>query len=216
MSACSKCRRRHVTRYNLPACTGHRAFDGPGVRLPKPVPCKNPPMHGQHVCRYHGGAAPQNLAAGARAHGEEQAAKAMRRFGGPIDTTPTEALLDAVRWTAGYVAWLRDKVAEIDADRKLVWGVTKKKSGGDDRGVTREAGANAWLVLLGTWHDKLVRVCAEAIRAGIEERRVRLAEQQGALVADVIKRILDDLGLSDDQVALVSEVVPRHLRLLTA
>jgi hypothetical protein len=41
----------------------------------------------------------------------------MRRFGEPIDTTPSEALLDTVKWTAGYVAWLRDKVAPSRATR---------------------------------------------------------------------------------------------------
>ena len=53
-----------------------------------------------------------------------------------------------------------------------------------------------------------------AIKAGVEERRVRLAESQGELVAGVIRAILSDLGLTVEQQALVGEVVPRHLRLL--
>lgn len=211
MDACDKCGQVHVTRFGTPACSGHHSV---GHAVNPGGPCKNSPRDGQRVCNAHGGRAPQSVAAAQRNLANAEAEKLMRRFGGPVDTTPTEALLDTVRWTAGYVAWLRDKVAEIDTDRKLVWGVTRKKTGGDDRGVTRESGENAWLVLLGKWHDKLVKVCTAAIRAGIEERRVRLAESQGQLVADVIRGVLGDLALTADQQAKVAEVVPRHLRLL--
>lgn len=158
----------------------------------------------------------------------------MRRFGEPIEVNATEALLDTVRWTAGYVAWLREKVAAVESDDELVWGLTRRKTAvdntdihdddevaprkrafaGTDEGDTHEAKPNVWLVLLETWHDKLVRVCAETIKAGIEERRVRLAESQGALIAEVIRGILEDLHLTPAQQALVSEVVPRRLRLV--
>lgn len=169
-------------------------------------------MSGQDVCHAHGGRAPQNKAAAAKRLVEAEAVKSMRRFGEPIEVNATEALLDTVRWTAGYVAWLREKVASVESDADLVWGITRDKSEGDDRGVTMEAKPNVWLQLLETWHDKLVKVCTEAIRVGIEERRVRLAESEGALIAEVIRGILDDLHLSPEQQALVSEVVPRRLR----
>lgn len=57
-------------------------------------------------------------------------------------------------------------------------------------------------------------VCAAAIKAGVEERRGRLAEQHDELVAGAIRAILADLGLTPKQQVLASEVVPRHLRLL--
>jgi hypothetical protein len=173
-------------------------------------------MHGQAICDRHGGLAQQNKSAGERRQAEAKAEKVMRRFGEPVDTTPTEALLDAVKWTAGYVAWLRDKVSAITSDEKLVWGQERNKVGGEDRGVTYEAGPNVWLELLGTWSDRLVVVCREAIRCGIAERQVKLAEAQGALVVEVIRGILADLNLSKEQEALVAQVVPRHLRAVSA
>lgn len=48
------------------------------------------------------------------------------------------------------------------------------------------------------------------------EVRVQLAEAQGQQVAGAIRAILADLGLSADHQARVSEVVPRHLRLLAS
>lgn len=203
---CSRGRGDHVTRHGHPACAGHKSEKRGGAC------CRNSPASELAVCRYHGGAAGQAKAAGKRRQVEANAAKVMRRFGEPIDTTPTEALLDAVKWTAGYVAWLRDKVSSITSDEKLVWGQTRNKVGGEDRGVTYESGPNVWLELLGTWHDRLVKICAEAIKAGIEERRVRLAESQGALVADVIKAILADLKLTPAQQAKAGEVIPFRLR----
>lgn len=223
MTDCETCGQPHLDPSDRPTCSGHvkndRSTFDPATRrakpLPKPRPCRRLRPEWADAswkCRSHGGAAPQVQAAYERQRAEAQAEQVMRRFGGPIDTTPTEALLDAVRWTAGYVGWLREKVAEIDSDDDLIWGKTREKTGGEDWGSTHEAKPNAWLTLLGEWHDRLVKICAEAIKAGIEERRVRLAEQQGQLLADVIRRILADLNLSAEQEAMVSDVVPRHLR----
>ena len=63
--------------------------------------------------------------------------------------------------------------------------------------------------------DRLARYATAALRAGVEERRVRLAEDQGALVAQVIRRILDRLDLSEWQAEMVGSVVPEELRALS-
>lgn len=187
--------------------------------------CELWPMDGQTVCQKHGGRAPQNLKAAARRITEEKAAALVATYGLKIETTATDALLDEVKWTAGHVQWLRERVQEIEsealaggADREhpLVWGITREKSGGEDRGTTEEAAPNVWLRLYQQERAHLVKVCEAAIRAGIEERRVRLAESQGALVAEVIRKILGDLQLTPGQQALVSQVVPRHLRALAS
>ncbi|MEU5477444.1 hypothetical protein [Streptomyces mirabilis] len=186
--------------------------------------CGGMAMQGQEVCKVHGGNAKQNLAAAKRRITEEKARSLVETYGRKIETTATEALLEEVQWTAGHVAWLRARVQEIetvedagsDAENGLVWGTTRRKSGGEDRGVTEEAAPNVWLRLYQTERTHLVKVCSEAIRAGIEERRVQLAEQQGQLVAQAIRAILGDLGLTAEQQARVPEVVPRHLRALAS
>lgn len=187
--------------------------------------CTQPCASGQNVCRYHGGAAPQNKAKAKERIVEQKAAALMATYGLKVETTATEALLEEVQWTAGHVAWLRERVQEIegaalvegmDREHPLVWGVTKEKIGGEDRGTTEEAAPSIWLKLYQQERAHLVKVCSEAIRAGIEERRVRLAESQGALVAQAIRAILADLGLTTEQQARVAEVVPRHLRALAS
>ncbi|MFE2486054.1 hypothetical protein ACFXGR_22690 [Streptomyces mirabilis] len=182
-------------------------------------------LDGQNVCRHHGGNAPQSLRAGERRVTEERARVLVETYGRKIETTAAEALLDEVQWTAGHVAWLRERVQEIeseaavaatDREHPLVWGVTREKSGGEDRGTTEEAAPNVWLKLYQQERTHLVKVCSEAIRAGIEERRIKLAEQQGVLVAQAIRAILGDLDLTVEQQARVPEVVPRHLRALAS
>jgi hypothetical protein len=179
-------------------------------------------MRGQDVCRFHGGASPRARAKAQERLAEEKARGLMATYGRKIETTATEALIAEVQWTAGHVAWLRERVQEIEAaaepgsENALVWGVTKKKTGGEDFGTTEEAVPNIWLKLYQAERAHLVSVCAQAIKAGIEERRIRLAESQGELVAHAIRAILADLGLSAEQQALVPEVVPRHLRLIAS
>lgn len=184
--------------------------------------CGSAALAGQNVCRHHGGASQQARAKAQERLVEERARGLMATYGRKIETTATEALLDEVQWTAGHVAWLRERVQEIEAaaapgsESALVWGVTKKKTGGEDWGQTEEAVPNVWLKLYQTERAHLVKVCSEAIKAGIEERRIRLAESQGQLVAHAIRAILADLGLTGEQQARVSEVVPRHLRALAS
>lgn len=187
--------------------------------------CSSMAMTGQNVCQMHGGKAPQNLAKAKERITEQRAAAIVATYGRKIETTATEALLDEVQWTAGHVAWLRERVQEIegqaaitgtDPEHPLVWGVTRQKAGGEDQGTTEEAAPNVWLRLYQQERTHLVKVCAEAIKAGIEERKIQLAEQQGALVAQAIRKILGDLQLTAEQQARVPEVVPRHLRALAA
>lgn len=180
-------------------------------------PCPNWAMIGQLVCSAHGGRAAQSKAKAAERVTEGKILRAMQTYGLPLDISPGDALLDEVRYTAGHVAWLRGKVRELE-DRDLVWGVTEEaeKNATEFKGTDTTYGAkpNVWVDLYMRERAHLVAVAKAAIAAGIEERKVRLAEQQGALVAMVIRGILADLKLTPDQRELVAEVVPRRLRAL--
>lgn len=210
---CGKCGKVHPK-----GCQGHLQRD-------KTRPCGQPPLIGGKVCKFHGGMSPRALAGAARRVAEAEAERANLRYGIRRDVSPSEALLEEIQWTAGHVEWIRGKVQAIEADLDVVWGETKTvvRSPGEGAGedappsmteTTEAAALNAWITLYQKERAHLARMCAEAIRAGIEDRKVKLAERQGQLVADVIGRILTDLGLTREQQALVSEVVPRHLRLL--
>lgn len=179
------------------------------------LPCALSPMPGTTRCYYHGGKAPQVQAAAKRRQQEALAVEAVKTYGLPADVSPVEALLNEVKWTAGHVAWLREQVQAVEHDA-LIWGKTKQEDHGATEfpgvNVTEQAVSNVWLDLYQKERQHLLKVCATAIQCGIEERKVRLAESQGAVIASLIQAILGDLNLSPEQAALVPTVVPRHLR----
>ena len=192
-------------------CHAHTTRDG--TRRP----CGAPATTGLTVCFRHGGATPTAKAKAARAKTEIRAAREVARLGVKITTHPAEALIDLVHWTAGEVAYWRDVVTQLERDgghQALTWGVTRIKEGGDDAGTTQEAKPHAAYLMLTQASDRLASYATAALKAGVDERRVALAERHGNLVAGAIRAILADLGLSPEQEALVGEVVPRHLRAL--
>lgn len=228
---CPKCGNPHARPTGKRTCTGHN-------RAGKP--CGNGPLPGLDVCRMHGGKSPRAVVAAQRRLQEQAAAAAAATYGLAVDVSPTDALLEEVRWTAGHVQWLRARVQELEK-QQLVWGTTKTETetagglgltfGGpeaDDEDqvglidvgsmpaskVIQAAGPSIWLDLYDRERRHLLAVCAAAIKAGVEERRVRLAEQQGELVAEAIRRILDALNLTPEQQTLVGTVVPAQLRLI--
>lgn len=183
--------------------------------------CGKPAIPGGTVCRIHGGATPVIKAAGQRRLAELQAQADVTKFGARRDIHPAEALLELVHWTAGEVDYWRARVALVEAEtdgEALAWGKTSHRKGSGPEGpidvTTHEAKPNVAYAMLERASDRLAQYAAAALKAGVEERRVQLAERQGALVADVIRRVLADLQLTSEQEALVGEVVPRHLRAL--
>lgn len=192
-----------------------------GAKNKQEKPCGLSPAAGATRCGRHGGNSPQAKKAAERRVAEEKAKKVLERgvrtLGLPVDIDPGKALLDEIHWTAGHVQWLRGKVRDLEDD-ELVWGREKHEDGVGPQGAvdvtTEKAGPSVWYELYLKERDHLTKTCALALKAGIEERKVKLAESQGALVAEAIRRILAALNLSPAQQAMVPEIVPQQLRLL--
>lgn len=207
---CASCGHTHPK-----GCTAHSAR---GTR-----PCQAAPVRGLKVCVKHGGNSPQSRAKSARVQAEAKAAREVARLGARLDVHPAEALIDLVQWTAGEVAYWRDVVTGLETEgghRALTWGATSKvdKQATEFPGIdtTAEARPHVAYTMLTSASDRLAAYAAAALRAGVDERRVQLAERQGALVADAIRGVLDALNLTPQQWELVPTIVPAQLRLLTS
>lgn len=210
-----------MTPYHCPTCgqTHPRGCQAHKKAARGGGPCLATPVPGGTVCKWHGGNSPRAQAAATQRLATIAAAEQVARLGVRVDVHPAEALIDLVHWTAGEVAYWRTQVVIIEEGggrEALTWGVTKEKSGGDDFATTQEAKPHIAYVMLRDASDRLAQYAAAALKAGVDERRVKLAEQQGALVADVIKGVLAALNLTPEQQALVPTIVPQQLRLLTA
>jgi hypothetical protein len=131
----------------------------------------------------------------------------LRAMGDPIQVDPAQAMIQRIASTAGHVAWLEQKVGSFRF-------VERTKL--DDDGVEVEQfmtpNQENWWRIYREESDRLIKYSEIALRAGLAERTVKLAEQQGALVANAIDLILDGLRLTPEQLERVPDVVPGVLR----
>lgn len=79
-------------------------------------------------------------------------------------------------------------------------------------GIIGFTDAREWLILYREERGHLARVAKTAIDAGVAQRLVSIAEDQGRVLASAIKAVLGALMLSPEQAALVPRVVPAVLR----
>lgn len=82
----------------------------------------------------------------------------------------------------------------------------------------REELSGTDLLALGEWLDRAAKLAKTALDAGVQERQVRLHEEQGALVAGLFRAVFADplLALTVAQAAVAPRVAAQHLRALAA
>jgi hypothetical protein len=153
-------------------------------------------------CKLHGGMSPSGRKAGER-HAAEQA---VATFGLPRDVDPHRALREELSRTNGHVLWLADLIAGLESADGL-----KQFALGEGAMWERPS---VWYQLYAAERAHLVKVSEAAIKAGIAEREVRIAEEQGQQIAKVIRGVLDDVGVIPT--ADLPGIVRRHLGLVTA
>ena len=147
-------------------------------------------------CWLHGGRLPN-----VRKSAQHQIAReAVERLGLRREVDSHRALLEEVWRAAGWVDWLERQIRQHDPDA-LATGE-----------LPEDVRARYWLGRYDRERVRLVDASAAAIRAGVAERQVKIAEEQGRLIAEVIRGVLDDLGVSDRPD--VGKLVRRHLELV--
>lgn len=138
--------------------------------------------------------------------------------GEPLDISPIEAFLWRVSVLAGEVARLDEVCHELERD-ELIWGKTAETTEEGEDGQTRKttygARLSMWLIARSE-RERMLHAAAEAaLKANVEERLVRIAEQEGAVIHKLMLAVLGDFGIeaSDPR---IPEVLPRRLRELPA
>lgn len=198
-------------------------------------PCRRWPNTDLKVCNTHGGASRMARRKQHEMTQRQELEIAVRRFALRKDVDPASALLDLVHYQAGVVAFWREQVEKVPTDQ-LTWGVLKKvdKTGGlwEELIQTEGAAVDLTYQLLREAQKDLSEYASAALKAGIDERRVRIVEQQGELFGSAQRSILTAMleetvkvlraaGVTDDVVldtlrkgwqAAQGVVVPRELR----
>lgn len=168
-------------------------------------PCTRPAIDGGHVCRFHGGAAPQVKARAA------VRADVMRWGLGDVHADPGEVLLRLVSQSAARAQRYADELETLVAESPTL----RDALVGEARGEFGPVGeyVRGLAVLEAQERDRCAGFAAKAIAAGLAERTVRIAERQGALIADVLRSVMGDpeLGMSPEQRKVLPGLMRRHL-----
>lgn len=170
---CPKCGQVHER------CAGHSKKTG--------GPCGRWPTRGATVCRSHGAGAPQVRAAAARNVAVEEA---RRTLGLPIEVDPADAMIAMVHEAAGNVALYRELVQTLERDADRAEGDEKGPYPGQGlAGLTGstskwfDAAPHVWVTMYDQERERLVRWSKACRDAGVDERRVAIAESQAEQVA---------------------------------
>ncbi len=166
--------------------------------------CRRAAIRGGTVCPVHGGRAPQVVAAAKR---RREAAEVEEEVRGLLAFTSFEGVRDPLEALA--------RLADESIAFKEALGARVNDLAGQIRYKASGAGTEqlrAEVALYERALDRTARMLDALAKSGFEERRVRMSEQQGALVAEVLRRVFARLDLSEAQRALVPTVVPEELR----
>lgn len=137
--------------------------------------------YGYGACQFHGGNSPSL---------KRHAAKVrVREIAVEMEMEPEEALSWMVRLAAGMVGYIQTKMAESPTELEAL----------------------QWAEAYGEERDRLAKSAKLMLDSGLAERAVRVAEEQGAMLAAVIRAILGDLALTPTQVQAAPAIVRRHL-----
>ncbi|MFN2347830.1 MAG: hypothetical protein ABR616_19220 [Dermatophilaceae bacterium] len=217
---CERCGKIHVTRTGAPSCSGHLTSD-------RTKPCKKNPIAGHHVCRTHGGALKKTQIAAqerlALMAAEGEIADLMRECDIP-EQHPIDGLLEVVRISGSMMRLLTIKVGELKEDPQvsevLVEGyrgeLSTKKIATDDAfwGVNASGDMvpHTYVGLLRVWTERYERACKTALEAGIEERRIQLAEDTTETFFSALTKAITVVGLEPSARSALHSALAAELR----
>ncbi len=181
--------------------------------------CAQRAMIGQKVCGWHGGRSPQAKAAAQRRLARAEAEALLADVNADPITNPIEELSRLAGEVKGMKEVLAARLNRLDADPET-------------SPLRYTAALDAYERVL----DRSARLLDVLARSGVEERYVRISEQQGQIFAgaqrailarmfDQVMRVLLDHGALDDALSRrldrewarsMSVVVPEELRAIAA
>jgi hypothetical protein len=176
-------------------CTAHSSRTGD--------PCKLWAIRGANVCNKHGGRAPRVKAAAAARVVEQDIAKTLGRFA----VVPVHDPLTALAELAGEITAWKELAAERVAALKDL-AQRNFQSGSDE--------VRAEIQVYERALDRCVHVLATIARLNIDERLVKISEQQAAIVKTALLGAMEDTGLPREQQREAAGHLARRLRLVAS
>lgn len=222
---CQQCGKIHVTWHGHGACKGHIVNSDPLE------PCSKPPKGRTGLCRSHGGALPNLVRASDRKlalmEAQGEIADLMRECDIP-DQHPVDGLLEVVRVSGSMMRLLTIKVGELEEDTEVREVLHENQKTGELKTEYRagrdafwglnkdgEVVANLYVQLLKIWTERYEKACATALSAGIEERRIRLAEDTADTFFGALSKALGQVDMPPEMRQALNTALAQELRVRT-
>lgn len=174
---------------SLAKVCGGRKQNGKGLcRRPRGWGTDHP---GFGRCKHHGGSSPSG-----RKAAEREEVRLL--LGASLDVDPADALLQAVRRTAGLCAYFNQRVSELKVEPE------------------EPEQLSEWVRMEAEATERLARFSKSALDAGIAERRVRMAERAGELISTALERALQRTGVPARDRTRLAEAFATELAVLEA
>jgi hypothetical protein len=208
--SCPQCGQVHLR------CLGHRESKADGHVFP----CGRTNSDGNQACYTHGGPRSSKARQHARRAAIKPRSKALstaiatlNQLGIPMETDPLEALIGQLSESAGIVAIFRERLQALRIPKAGEGGGLDAIFGPDHTG---DLAPHILLALYNEERERFAKLAKLALDAGVQERQVRVIEQQATLFADLMRKVLDDptLGLSEIQRQTGRRIAASHLRLV--
>lgn len=170
----------------------------------------NTQHHGKGFCDYHDWLAihEAETKGSAQLNGALKVAKERASFWGTqVNIDPHTALLDEIARTSSIVKWLNNLMMEFREKGMTDVDIMSQRT------FQQGFRPSVWMELYQQERDHLVRTCVAAIKAGVAERKVQIAERQGQLIATMMFSFIHDLelGLTPDQIINAPKLIRKHL-----
>lgn len=148
-------------------------------------------------CAHHGGNHPRHKQAAQKQLVIRELREASMIFGESIEITPEEAILQELYRTNGAVEWYRQKIEALasestEATKSTSTDVDPALAQWTKMGIT----PSVWVQLYNEERDRLSQIAKTAAGMGIEERKIRVVEEQGKMLAFVIQQFIQHPKMS--------------------
>ena len=168
------------------------------------APCRQPPIPGGSVCYYHGGAAPQVIAA------------AERRLAARKVTADANAVL-----AHEGIEPVEDPLLELSklasGSRALMLALGERVNALNDVEIFDAKNTPQLRVVVELYEramDRTHRMLDSLVKHGYTERQVNLAEREALLVAGIMRRVIQGLGLTPEQTHKAGTMLAAEFRQL--
>lgn len=133
---------------------------------------------------------------------------------------PHDALLQCVYITAGEVAYCNQRIAGMSEEEAVgtPMVVTTKETELDNGDIVnsimrqrKTPELNIWIKVRQEAVERLAKFAKMALDAGVEERKVQVAEKWSEPIGLLMRNIIEDLDLTPEQMERAPGIVQRHV-----